>query len=31
MRVDQLTLTTLEQVLENLVGVRVWVRIRVRV
>ncbi len=31
MRVDQLTLTTLEQVLENLVGVRVWVRIRVRI
>ena len=31
MRVDKLTLTTLEQVLENLVGVRVWVRIRVRV
>ena len=31
MRVDKLTLTTLEQVLENLFGVRVWVRIRVRV
>ena len=31
MRADKLTLTTLEQVLENLVGVRVWVRIRVRV
>ena len=31
MRVDKLTLTTLEQVLENLVGIRVWVRIRVRV
>ena len=31
MRVDKLTLTTLEQVLENLVGVRVWVRIRVRI
>ena len=31
MRVDKLTLTTLEQVLENLVGVRVWARIRVRV